>query len=158
MVICCRDYSVERVSVFVDAENEWISISGALDSSHFESIPVLTLYKAWLTAASVSALFFLCIVVLHLPTGPHPRVASSGRLCRSWSESLLQSRGSLPLNTPLFPWKATLSPCSATWPAPTVPTRRASGWKMARRSQKHAALIRTQSTGIQLVCVCVCVR
>lgn len=36
--------------------------------------------------------------------------------------------------------------CSAIWPAPTAPTRRTSGWRTARRSQRPARKTRTWSS------------
>lgn len=67
--------------------------------------------------------------------------------CCGWAMLLLQSRPLLPLNTSRFQWKEKASHCSATWPAPTAPSRKASGWRMARRSQKRVTQARTLSTG-----------
>ncbi len=123
------------------------------------SIPVLYCIKCgWLRCLSEP--FVRCC--LHLPNTPTPMSPSKHHFCRSSSVCLLQSRQSSPLNTPHFPWKAMLSHCSATWPAPTVSTRKATGWRMGRKSRKHAPQIGTPNTsrshGKTLCNLWVCVR
>lgn len=58
-----------------------------------------------------------------------------------------QSRPSAHRSTSRCPWM-TIWRCSATWPAPTAATTRASGWRMERRSPRRAAKEKTQTTSM----------
>lgn len=44
-------------------------------------------------------------------------------------------------------------PCSVTSPLPTLPTRKASGWRMERKSQTHGQSRGTQHTGDKQLCL-----
>lgn len=124
------------------------------------SIPVLYCISVYKVCLAVVSVWTLCALLFTSSNTPSPTSPSKHHFCRSWSVSLLQSRQSPPLNTPHFLWKATLTYCSATWPAPTVLTRRATGWRTGRRSRKHAATTGTLSTskshGRTLYNLCVC--
>lgn len=58
-----------------------------------------------------------------------------------------QSRPSARRSTSRCPWTTTWR-CSATWPAPTAPTTRASGWRTERRSPRRAAKEKTPTTSV----------
>lgn len=175
LAIICTNNSTKTVSCPVEpqkrshfhlqlTENDFfLRNTGCLKYFHplRNSIPALCCIKCgWLRC--LSELFVRCC--LHLPNTPSPTSPSKHHFCRSSSVCLLQSRQSSPLSTPHFPWKATLSHCSATWPAPTVPTRRATGWRTGRKSQKHVPQIGTPNTGrshsktLCNLCVCECAK
>lgn len=120
--------------------------------------PTLRLHSSSLLAQSADGSFCLSppllqpsrVGCLHLPANCHPPTQQAWWLQPRLICVLLlprQSRQSAPLNTPRFPWRAH-SRCSATWQVPTAPSMRVSGWRMERRSQKHAPKIKTQSTGV----------